>query len=70
MILREVSPNATEADVVFLFADLNVKEVRKDMGNFFVVFETEEDAVEAVFGIRGKELDGQPVRARVKSEGG
>ena len=32
VILREVSPNATESDVVSLFSDLSVKEVRKDMG--------------------------------------
>ncbi|GMH69194.1 hypothetical protein TrRE_jg11649, partial [Triparma retinervis] len=44
-------------------------DARPDVGNtWYVVFENEQDAVDAVFECRSKTIDGQPVRARVKSE--
>ncbi|RUS14172.1 hypothetical protein BC938DRAFT_477505, partial [Jimgerdemannia flammicorona] len=46
-----------------------VKSVRREHGNaWFVTFETEEDALQMLFYIRGKNFKGRPIAGRMKSE--
>jgi len=67
IILREVPSKTTAEDILSTFS--TAKSVKADVGNtWFVTFESEEDAVEAVFNSKDYTLYGQPVKARVKSE--
>ncbi|GMI48522.1 hypothetical protein TrCOL_g5174, partial [Triparma columacea] len=71
VILRDVPPSTTSTVVLSTFTTATVtpKSARPDVGNtWYVVFENEKDAVDAVFECRSKTIEGQPVRARVKSE--
>lgn len=46
-----------------------MKNVKPDIGNlWYVTFETEEDALQMLFYIRGKTFKGRPIAGRIKSE--
>jgi len=71
VILRDI-PEECDVDKVlaaFTTDKVKPKAARPDIGkSWYVLFSSEADAVAAVFACQGKEIDGHPVRARVKSE--
>jgi len=72
VILREVDPSATEAQILALVennVDFKVISAREDVQNtWFVQFENEDQAKLAVTFLSKQTLCGKPVKARVKSE--
>jgi len=71
IILREVKAGTTEADIRSLLdgTSYKVQSVRSDVGqNWFVTMSTEDDAKDALLHLIGKTLNGESVKARLKSE--
>jgi la-related protein 4 len=70
IILREIPSDTPEAEIVAIFEGTRpVKGVRSDVGDtWFVNFDSEEDAREALLAIRDRKFNGQPVKARLKVE--
>jgi hypothetical protein len=72
VILREMPDSAQESEIKELFLGnpaFKVMSVRADVGNtWFVEFETEEGAKEAVMYVTAKTFQGERVKARLKSE--
>lgn len=67
IILREVPSKTTASDILSTFS--TAKSVKADVGStWFVTFDSEEDAVEAVSKSKDYTLHGQLVKARIKSE--
>lgn len=72
IILREIPSDAAPETVQALFAGEGaprVQEIRPEVGdNWFVVLESEESALEALNWLRSQLYNGEPVRARMKTE--
>ncbi len=72
IILREIPSDAAPGAVAALFSGEGaprVVEVRPEVGdNWFVVLESEDSALEALNWLRAQSFNGDPVRARMKTE--
>jgi hypothetical protein len=75
IILREVAPDATEAEIreIFAFDEFacEVESVRSDIGNcWFVMMSSESAAKDALLGLKLKrrQLRGESVKARLKTD--
>lgn len=71
VIVRDIREDCDVAKVLAAFTTEKVqpKSARPDIGKtWYILFNTEADAIAAVFASKGREIDGQPIRARVKSE--
>lgn len=70
IILREVPSDATKEDVQGLFATkFAVTDAHSDVGDtWFVSFDSEETALEALLWARNQKIRGKDVKARMKSE--
>jgi hypothetical protein len=70
VILRDIPSSTPEEEVKGLFSDKNPPlSVRSDIGDtWFVVFETDELALEALEYIRTKTFRDKPIHARIKSD--
>lgn len=70
IILREIPSDTPDAEILTIFEGTRpVKNVRSDVGDtWFVSFESEDDAREALLAIRDRKFNGQSVKARLKVE--
>lgn len=69
LILRETHGDVVEGDIRALLETDKITDVRQEIGNnWFVVFESEEAARDALALVRGKQLHGEDIHARIKSE--
>ncbi|KAI9498779.1 hypothetical protein BDB00DRAFT_403022 [Zychaea mexicana] len=71
VILRELPEDTSEKEISDLLRDLEsppVKSVRHDFGNmWYIVFESEKDALKLLCDIRGRMFKGNQIAARMKS---
>ncbi|GAN05321.1 hypothetical protein MAM1_0088d04791 [Mucor ambiguus] len=71
VILRDV-PECTQDEINDLLKELNsppVQSIKQDIGNmWYFTFESEDDALKLLLGVRGKSFKGQAIAARMKSE--
>lgn len=71
VILRDV-PECTQDEIIELLKELNsppVQSIKKDIGNmWYFTFESEDDALKLLLGVRGKSFKDQAIAARMKSE--
>lgn len=71
VILRDV-PECTQDEINDLLKELHsppVQSIKQDIGNmWYFTFESEDDALKLLLGVRGKEFKGQAIAARMKSE--
>ena len=71
VILRDVPENCPVKTVLAVFTTEKIKPkgARSDIGKtWYITFDSEDDAIAAVSATKDREIDGQPIRARVKSE--
>ena len=71
IIIREAGENVTESDIRDLFqgTEFTINSIRSDVAQtWFVTMDSEEDAKSALLYIIGKTLNGQGIKARLKSE--
>jgi hypothetical protein len=70
IIIRELPATATEAEVLAIFTDGGLpapQSVRHDV-DWFVTMHDENDATTACLKLRSLQFNGQPIKARMKSE--
>lgn len=71
VIWRDV-PECTQDEINDLLKELNsppVQSIKQDIGNmWYFTFESEDDALKLLLGVRGKSFKGQAIAARMKSE--
>jgi hypothetical protein len=71
VILRDV-PECTQDEIIELLKELNsppVQSIKQDIGNmWYFTFESEDDALKLLLGVRGKSFKDQAIAARMKSE--
>ena len=69
LIIRD-TPEGTSEDVIrSLLPEFAIESIREEIGrSWFVTFPSEEDVPKAISALQSMTLDGQPVKARVKSE--
>lgn len=70
VILRDIPSTTDVEDVRKIFANDNLpKQIQSQIGdNWFIIFETDDQALLALDQIRGKEINGHAVHARIKTE--
>ncbi len=72
IILRDLPSNTDPRRVEAIFKDAGMEvpiSVRADVGDtWFVTFKTEDDAMKSILELRGSEFEGNPIKARLKSE--
>ncbi len=72
IILRDIPSNTDPKRVVAIFKDAGMEipiTVRADVGDtWFVTFKTEDDAMKSILELRAHVFEGNPIKARLKSE--
>lgn len=69
IILREIPSDTNVKKVRELFTHCGQVDVRSDVGDtWFVTFQSEKEAIETLLTLCDKQLDGVPIKARLKSE--
>lgn len=69
LILREVPKEATESEIRALLPDQPIVQMRQEVDSiWFLVFDSESSALQALHRLQSATLHSQPLKARVKSE--
>ncbi|KAI9022293.1 hypothetical protein CLU79DRAFT_792644 [Phycomyces nitens] len=71
IILRDIESGTDKEEIIDFLATIHsspIKNIKADLGMWYITFETEKDAVEMLKAVQHKIFKGKPIAARMKSE--